>query len=1267
MLAGQDGVAVALAGRAGQLAGDTALGLRGELAAQGTQLAERMAVGPGFQGGQRLAHGVAQAYIRCSQLVATYEGLLDRIGRTSRQQAVQVQRAAGFRASTRQAFAAERLHADHGTHDVTVHVDVAGIDVVDHLGDGLVDTGVHAQGQAVAGGVDLADQLVDLFTLVAHHVQYRAEDLALQLVEAFQLDQGWHHEGAALDLFTIGNRHLVHSAAFVAHGLDVFLDACLGFGVDHRADVYRQAFRVAEAAFSHGALEHFDDAVCRILLQAQYTQGRATLAGAVEGRRDYVDNHLLGQRRGVHDHRVLAAGFGDQRDRTALGIQTTGDIALQQARHFGGTGEHHAFDAIITHQAGTHALALARQQLQHAFRNTGFQQDAHGLCGHQRGLLGRLGQYRVAGGQCGCDLTTENRQREVPWADADHRAQWAVGVVGKVVAGLHGVVTQEIHGFTHFGDGVGEGLAGFASQQAHQRLDLAFHQVSGAFQDRSAFGGRSGLPNRASVDGALNRVVDVFDRGFLNLADHITQVRRVQYRRRRLVAGGATQHRRGFPVVVCGRQQGAGQRRQAVFVGQVDTRRVGAVAAVQVTRQGDTRVRQAEAAFLRSHLLDAGHWVGHQLLNGDGLVGDAIDERGVGAVFQQASYQVSQQCFVGADRCVHAARTVQLAFGYLAYNLLVQRFTHAVQALELVLAGVIVLTGDMVDGRQGMGVVRGELRVDDFWHRQQFACAGNVGNVGVHLAGVHRIAFQAFDLGALDFAVPVRTFYQADHQAMAAAARQVDDVVDHIRATFLVGLDHETDAVPAGQLWLEAQALQQVQGQLQAVGFFGVDVQADVVLLGQQGQGQQARVQLIHHTLVLRTAVTRVQCRQLDGNARAFINPTAVRGFADGVNGLFVRRQVFLGIVFGEGGFTEHVVGIAEAFGFELARVGQGFGDGFAGDELLAHQAHGHVDALADHRFAALADDAAQGRGQPCFIMGGDQFAGQQQAPGGSVDEQRRAVTQVWVPVAGADLVADQRVTGAFVRDAQQRFGQAHQRDTFLGRQGKFLQQALNNTGTAAGTFLIAQFLGNRGGQLIGSFGHRGRQAGLLDQHRYHFRLRAAVSGGDRGAQYGLRQDALGELKEALVRVVGLDLACIIGVLAAQTIEFGQGCTTLQFLQVIENRLLDQPVRRAINGGRGSLQAFAGRVVKFDPKGGRRHFLILMGATTEWHQLAARLALRIKRCNRVQPFLSMKFSTFIRNKFGVNGIRFFLVRLLLTSAVLAPKRSKNTAFCRFHI
>jgi hypothetical protein len=76
------------------------------------------------------------------------------------------------------------------------------------------------------------------------------------------------------------------------------------------------------------------------------------------------------------------------------------------------------------------------------------------------------------------------------------------------------------------------------------------------------------------------------------------------------------------------------------------------------------------------------------------VVGDTVDERGVSAVFQQATHQIRQQRFVGADRRVHAAWTVQFAFGNFAYNLLVQRFAHAVQALELVLARVVVVARD---------------------------------------------------------------------------------------------------------------------------------------------------------------------------------------------------------------------------------------------------------------------------------------------------------------------------------------------------------------------------------------------------------------------------------------------------------------------------------------------------------------------------------------------------------------------------------------------
>ena len=47
------------------------------------------------------------------------------------------------------------------------------------LGDGFIDTGVHAQRQSVAGGINLLNQVAQIVTGVAHDVQYRTKHLFL--------------------------------------------------------------------------------------------------------------------------------------------------------------------------------------------------------------------------------------------------------------------------------------------------------------------------------------------------------------------------------------------------------------------------------------------------------------------------------------------------------------------------------------------------------------------------------------------------------------------------------------------------------------------------------------------------------------------------------------------------------------------------------------------------------------------------------------------------------------------------------------------------------------------------------------------------------------------------------------------------------------------------------------------------------------------------------------------------------------------------------
>ena len=123
--------------------------------------------------------------------------------------------------------------------------------------------------------------------------------------------------------------------------------------------------------------------------------------------------------------------------------------------------------------------------------------------------------------------------------------------------------------------------------------------------------------------------------------------------------------------------------------------------------------------------------IGGEFVERDGLVGDAVDERGVGAVLQQAAHEIGEQGLVAADGGVDAARAVELV---LADDLLVERLAHAVQALELVLAAIEVRPGEHHHRGERLGVVGRELRIDGVGRGEQLAGAGEIGDVGVDLA-----------------------------------------------------------------------------------------------------------------------------------------------------------------------------------------------------------------------------------------------------------------------------------------------------------------------------------------------------------------------------------------------------------------------------------------------------------------------------------------------------------------------------------------------------
>ena len=207
------------------------------------------------------------------------------------------------------------------------------------------------------------------------------------------------------------------------HARDMRIQPLLGLGIDHRPDMGGGIGRIADLQFARGARDHLDHAVGDVVLHEQQPQRRAALAGRTKRRGHDVVGDLFGQRGGIDDHGIDAAGFRDQRhDRAVLG----GQRAVDRSRDLGRAGEDDAGDIGMRHQRRADA-AVALHQMQRGSGHAGLMQQPHGLARDQRRLFGRFCDHGIAGHQRRRDLAQKDRQRKIPRRDRDEDAAAAQG------------------------------------------------------------------------------------------------------------------------------------------------------------------------------------------------------------------------------------------------------------------------------------------------------------------------------------------------------------------------------------------------------------------------------------------------------------------------------------------------------------------------------------------------------------------------------------------------------------------------------------------------------------------------------------------------------------------------------------------------------------------------------------------------------------------------------------------------------------------------
>ena len=333
-----------------------------------------------------------------------------------------------------------------------------------------------------------------------------------------------------------------------------------------------------------------------------------TSATTCSGRADEIDHH-----------RVQPAGLGDKRDWRACGGRAAGELLLDQPGDRRRTGEDDTLHARVGDDRRPD-LAGAGQQREGVRRNARLVQDADRLGGDQRRLFGGFGDDRIAGGERGGDLAGEDREREVPRANAGHESERRGRAGAQRADRLGGVIAQEIDRLAHFTDRIGVGLARLPHDEADELVVELFEPVGGAEQDRRALVRRDGAPGRRGRSGHGDRGGDLVGPGMTRDADDVAVIGRVRDRLARFVRRRAG--RKGAPRHSRARLHAFGEFRETLFVGEVEPQRIEALRAAEMAGERDLLVRRADRLDLQRDR----DRIGDQLVDGHARVGDAVDE-----------------------------------------------------------------------------------------------------------------------------------------------------------------------------------------------------------------------------------------------------------------------------------------------------------------------------------------------------------------------------------------------------------------------------------------------------------------------------------------------------------------------------------------------------------------------------------------------------------------------------------------------------------------
>ena len=127
-------------------------------------------------------------------------------------------------------------------------------------------------------------------------------------------------------------------------------------------------------------------------------------------------------------------------------------------------------------------------------------------------------------------------------------------------------------------------------------------------------------------------------------------------------------------------------------------------------------------------------------------------------------------------------------------------------------------------------------------------------------------------MGQLDFRIPVGAFYETHHDLAIQLFGERIEPVNYIGGAWSIRLHDNSETIPAFQIRIGKDSFDDIQREVEAICFLGIDIKPHAGILCLKDQRRKARHHFIQNALFLGIFVARMQCRQLYRNSGVAAN-----------------------------------------------------------------------------------------------------------------------------------------------------------------------------------------------------------------------------------------------------------------------------------------------------------------------------------------------------------------------------------------------------------